>query len=89
MPRWEKFFEKACQASLSQNRMWEGVESEDEDDALERKGFWDGVDLRLGAIDTTNVNKKRGREIKTIRKAPKQFKYSKYIEMECVCMGNA
>ena len=42
--------------------------------------FRDGVDLRLGAIDTTNVNKKRGREKETIRKAPTQFKYNKYIE---------
>ena len=52
----------------------------EEDDVLERKGFWDGADLRLGAIDTTNVNRKRGRERKTIRKALKQFKYTKYIE---------
>ena len=57
----------------------------EEDDVLERKGFWDGADLRLGAIDTTNVNKKRGRERKTIRKSPKQFKYNKYIEKR-VCM---
>ena len=89
MPRREKFSEKACWASSSQNRIWEGVGLEDEDDALERKGFWDGVDLRLGAIDMTNVNKKKGRERKTIRKAPKQFIYSKYIEMEYVCMSNA
>ena len=78
-PRREKFFEKSFWASSSRNRIWEGVGSE-EDNALERKGFWDGADLRLGAINTTNVNRKRGRERKTIRKDPKQFKYNKYIE---------
>ena len=32
-------------------------------DALERRGFWDEVDLRLGAIEQTNARKKkRGRE---------------------------
>ena len=30
-------------------------------DAPERRGFRDGTDLRLGAINTTNVNEKRGR----------------------------
>ena len=43
------------------------------------------MDLRFGAIDTTNVYRKRGRERETIRKVPKQFKYSKYIEKR-VCM---
>ena len=71
----EKFSEKSFRASSSRNRIWEGVGSE-EDDALERKGFWDGADLRLGAIGTTNVNRKRGRERETIRKALKQFKYN-------------
>ena len=41
-------------------------------EALERKGFWDGVDLRLGAIDTTNVNKReREREERDNQKSPK------------------
>ena len=84
MPRWEKFFEKALRASSSQNRICEGVELEEED-APERIGFWDGVDLRLGAIDTTNVNEKRGRERETIKKVPTHFKYNKYIEKR-VCM---
>ena len=48
--------------------------------APKRRGFWDKVDLRFGAIDMTNVNRKRGRERETIRKVPKQFKYNKYIE---------
>ena len=38
------------------------------------------MDLRFGAINMTNVNKKRGRERETIKKVPKQFKYKKYIE---------
>ena len=88
MPRLEMFSEKACRASSSRNRRWEGVGSEDED-VLEWRGFRDGVNLRFGSIDTTNVNRKRGREKETIKNASKQFKYSKYIEMEYVCMGNA
>ena len=58
-------------------------------DAPERRGFWDGVDLRLGAIDTTNVNEKRGRE-RDNQKSPKQFKYIKNIlKREYICVGNA
>ena len=55
MPRLEKFFENALKASSSRNRTVEGEGSEDEE-APERRGFRTGVDLRLGAIDTTNVN---------------------------------
>ena len=88
MPHLEKFYENALWASSSQNRREIGVESKDEE-ALEQKRFWAGVDLCLGATDTTNINKKKGREKETIKKAPKQFKYSKYIEMEYVCMENA
>ena len=51
MPHREKFSEKAFRASSSQNRIDERVGS-DEVDAPERRGFWDGVDLHLGAIDT-------------------------------------
>ena len=47
------------------------------------------MDLRFGAIDITNVNRKKGREREKIKKAPKQFKYNKYIERRYVCMGNA
>ena len=63
MPRLEKFSENALKASLSRNRTLEGEGSEDEE-APERKGFQAGVDLRLGVIDTTNVNKNRGRKRK-------------------------
>ena len=57
MPHQEKFSEKALRASSFQNWICEGVGLEDED-ALERKGFWDEVDLHFGAIDKTNVNRK-------------------------------
>ena len=51
--------------------MLEGEGSEDKE-APERRGFRAGVDLRLGAIDTINVNRKRGRERKDNQKSPKQ-----------------
>ena len=60
MPRLEKFSENALKVSSSQNQIVEGEGSVDEE-APERRRFRIGVDLRLGAIDTTNVNKFRGR----------------------------
>ena len=63
MLRLEKFFENALKASTSRNQTLKGEGSEDEE-ALERRGFWAGVDLHLGAIDTINVNKNRGRKRK-------------------------
>ena len=63
MPRLEKFFENALKASSSRNRTLEGEGSED-GEAPEQRGFRAGVDLRLGAIDTTNVNRNRGRKRK-------------------------
>ena len=71
MPCLKKFSENALKASSSRNRMLEGDGLEDEE-ALERRGFRTGVDLRLGAIDTTNINRKRGRERKVNQKSPKQ-----------------
>ena len=82
----EKCSEKSFRESSSRNRICEGVGSE-EDDVLERKGFWDGADLHLGAINTTNVNRRRGRKRKTIRKASKQFQYNKYIEKKVRMYG--
>ena len=61
MPRLEKFFENALKESSSRNWMLEGEGLVDEE-VPERRGFWAGVDLRLGAIDTTNVNRFRGRK---------------------------
>ena len=48
----EKFSKKSDVAFLSQNRTWEGVGSdgEEEEDASERRWFWDGVDLCLDAM---------------------------------------
>ena len=63
MPRLEKFSENSLKASSSQNQTLEGEGSEDEE-ASKRRGFRAGVDLRLGAIDMTKVNKNRGRKRK-------------------------
>ena len=60
MPRLEKFSENALKASSSWNRTVEGEGSVNEE-ALEQRGFRAGVDLHLGAIDMTNVNRLRGR----------------------------
>ena len=61
MSRHEKFSKKSVHAFSSRNLTWEGVGSEE--DAPERRGFWDGVDLRLGAIEHTNARKReKGRE---------------------------
>ena len=61
MPRLEKFSKNALEASSSQNRTLED-EGLVEEEAPERRGFRAGVDLRLGAVDTTNVNRIRGRK---------------------------
>ena len=61
MPRLEKFFKNALKASSSRNQTVEG-EGSVEEEAPERRGLWAGVDLRLGAIDTTNVNRFRRRK---------------------------
>ena len=61
MPRLKKFSENALKASSSWNRTLEG-EGSIEEEALERRGFRAGVDLCLGSIDTTNVNRFRGRK---------------------------
>ena len=67
----EKFSENSLKASSSRNRTLEGEGLEDEE-APERRGFQAGVDLRLGVIDTTNVNRNRGRKRKDNQKSPKQ-----------------
>ena len=61
MPHLEKFSENALKASSSQNRTLEGKGLADKE-APERRGFQARVDLRLGAIDTTNVNRFKGRK---------------------------
>ena len=87
-PYREKFSEKSFQASSSRNRIWEGVGSE-EDDAPEWIGFWDGVDLRFGAIDATNVNKRERGKKETIKKAPNSSNIASIMKKEYICMGNA
>ena len=87
-PRREKFSEIALWASSSQNRRKSGAESEDEE-ALEWRGIRARMDLRLGAIDTTNVNRKRGKERKTIKKIPSNSNITSILKREYVCMGNA
>ena len=47
------------------------------------------MDLRFGAMDTTNVNRKRGRERETIRKVPKQFNITNILKRDYICVGNA
>ena len=60
MLRREKFSKKSLWALSSRNWTVEGEGSVDEE-ALEQRGFRARWDLRLGAMDTTNVNKFRGR----------------------------
>ena len=50
MPHLEKFSEKSCRALSSQKQTEKGVGLE-EVDALERRGFRDGVDLHLGVVE--------------------------------------
>ena len=55
MPYLEKFSKNSIKASSSRNQTVEGEGLVDEE-VPERRGFRAGVDLRLGAIDMTNVN---------------------------------
>ena len=69
--------------------MLEGEGSEDEE-ALKRRGFRAGVDLRLGAIDTTNVNRNKGRKRKEqSEKSQATSIISNILKRRYVCMGNA
>ena len=89
MPRLEKFSKNALKASSSRNRTLEGEGLEDEE-TPERKGFQAGVDLRLGAIDTTNVNRNRGRKRKEqSEKSQATSIISNILKRRYVCMGNA
>ena len=81
MPRLEKFSENALKASSSWNRTLEG-EGSVEEEAPEQRGFQAGMDLRLGAIDTTNVNRFRGKEVKNNQKIPKQHQIYQIYEKE-------
>ena len=67
----------------------EGEGSEDEE-APERRGFRAGVDLRLGTIDTTNVNRIRGRKREEqSEKSQAILIISIILKIRYVCMENA
>ena len=69
--------------------MIEGEGSVDEE-APERRGFRAGVDLRLGAIDTTNVNRFRGRKREEQSEKSQAISIkSNILKIRYVCMGNA
>ena len=90
MPRLEKFSENDLKASSSWNQTLEGEGSEDEE-APKRRGFRAGVDLRLGAIDTTNVNRNRGKKKKKEQSEKSQAAsiISNILKIRYVCMENA
>ena len=90
MPRLEKFSENGLKASSSRNQMLEGEGSIDEE-ALERTGFRAGMDLRLGAINTTNVNRFRGRRREEQLEKSQAIQiyqiYEKRVRMHGKCMN--
>ena len=71
MPHQEKFSKKSLRPFSLWNQMWEWVESEEDD--LEWRGFWDGVDLHLSAMMQTNRERERERERERSRKAQTQL----------------
>ena len=90
MTHLEKFSENALKASSSRNRTVEG-EGSVEEEAPEWRGFWAGVDLRLGAIDTTNVNRFRGRRREEQLEKSQAIQiyqiYKKRVRMHRKCMN--
>ena len=47
------------------------------------------MDLRFGAIDATNVNKRERGKKETIKKAPNSSNIASIMKKEYICMGNA
>ena len=47
------------------------------------------MDLRLGAIDMTNVNNRERGKKETLRKAPNSSNIASILKREYVCIGNA
>ena len=88
MPRPEKFSENALKASSSRNRTLEG-DGSIEEEALERRGFRAGVDLRLGAIDKTNVNRFRGRRREEQSEKSQTIQIYQIYEKRVRIIGNA
>ena len=69
--------------------MLKGEGSEDEE-APERRGFRAKVDLHLGAINMTNVNRKRGTERKKqSEKSQAATIISHIMKRRYMCLGNA
>ena len=69
--------------------MIEGEGSVDEE-APEQRGFRVGVDLRLGAIDTTNVNRFRGRKREEQSEKSQAISIiSNILKIRYICMENA
>ena len=87
MPRLEMFFENALKASSSKNRTVEGEGLVDEE-APERREFRAGVDLRLGAIDTSNISNREGEKERQFEKS-QAVSNIKNIEKKYICIGNA
>ena len=90
MPRLEKFSENALKASSSWNWTLEG-EGSIKEEALERRRFRAGVDLCLGAIDTTNVNRFKGKRRKEQSEKSQAIQiyqiYEKRVRMHGKCMN--
>ena len=90
MPRLEKFTENALKASSSRKWTVEGEGSVDEE-APKRRGFRAGVDLCLGAIDTTNINRLRGRRKEEQSEKSQAIQiyqvYEKRVRMHGKCMN--
>ena len=87
MPHLEKFSENSLKASLSRNQMLEGEGLVDEE-APEQRGFRVGVDLRLGTIDMTNVNRIRGRKREEQSEKSQAIQiYEKRVCMHGKCMN--
>ena len=89
MPRLDKFSENALKTPSSWNRTLEGEGLVDEK-APERREFRVRVDLRLGAIDMTNVNRfKRRKREEQSEKSQAISIISNILKIRYVCMGNA
>ena len=90
MPHLEKFSENTLKASSSRNWTVDGEGLVDEE-APKRRGFQAGVDLRLGAIDTTNVNRFRGKRKEEQSEKSQVVQiyqiYEKRIRMHEKCMN--
>ena len=55
--------------------------------ALEQRGFWNGVDLHLGAIEQTNAREReRERERKRDAEKHQQYQYQYKDKKRYVCM---